>query len=98
GNNLINALLLVTSLLVALAILFAGPIVTAYARNFGNVPGKLELTIRLTRILLPFLVMVAVVQWPSLRREDFRDHALLDLRDPALHQVLRPHWARHGRA
>jgi len=151
GNNLINALVFVTSLLVVLAMLFAGPIVTAYARDFSSVPGKLELTIQLTRILLPFLVMVAVaaaamgmlnslhhyfipalspalfnvativgafalvplmpslglpritaiaiaaliggllqvlVQWPSLRREGFRYRASLDLRDPALRQVL----------
>jgi len=151
GNNLINALLLVTGLLVALAVVFAAPIVTAYARDFSNVPGKLELTIRLTRLLLPFLTMVAVAaaamgmlnslhhyfipalspalfnlativgaftlvplmpalglprimgiaiaalaggllqvltQWPSLHREGFRYRASLDLRDPALHQVL----------
>ncbi len=60
GNNVVNALLLVTGSLVVLGLLFAAPIVTAYARDFGDVPGKIELTIRLTRLLLPFLVMVAV--------------------------------------
>ena len=60
GNNVINALLLATGLIVVVGMVFAAPIVTAYAREFGSVPGKLELTIRLTRILLPFLMMVAV--------------------------------------
>jgi len=60
ANNLINALLVITSLLVIFGIVFAPAIVTAYARDFSQVPGKLELTIRLTRVLLPFLVMVAV--------------------------------------
>src|SRR5262249_28309618 len=36
------------------------PIVTAYAANYATVPGKLELTVHLTRVMLPFLVMVAV--------------------------------------
>jgi putative peptidoglycan lipid II flippase len=60
ANNLINALLVVTSLLVVFGIVFAPAIVAAYARDFSDIPGKLELTIRLTRVLLPFLVTVAV--------------------------------------
>jgi putative peptidoglycan lipid II flippase len=60
ANNLINALLVITSLLVVFGIVFAPAIVTAYARDFSDVPGKLELTIQLTRVLLPFLVMVAL--------------------------------------
>ena len=31
-----------------------------YARDFATVPGKLELTVQLTRIVLPFLTLVAV--------------------------------------
>jgi putative peptidoglycan lipid II flippase len=60
GNNVVNALLLITGIAVIAGVVFAGPIVTVYARNFAEVPGKLELTIRLTRIMLPFLVMVAI--------------------------------------
>ena len=33
---------------------------TLYAGDFARVPGKLELTVRLTRVMLPFLTMVAV--------------------------------------
>src|SRR5471032_2896361 len=49
GNNLINALIVVTGLLVVAGMIFAAPLVTAYARDFSGVPGKLELTITLTR-------------------------------------------------
>jgi len=60
GNNLINALMIVTGILVAIGMIFATPIVSAYARDFGFVAGKLELTIRLARVMLPFLVTAAV--------------------------------------
>jgi putative peptidoglycan lipid II flippase len=151
GNNVITAVLLVTGLLVATALIFTRPIVTLYAGHFSDVPGKLELTIRLTRLMLPFLIMVALaaaimgmlnslhhyfvpafspalfnvaiivcalalvpampriglpritaiaigalvggalqagMQWPSLRREGFRYRPRLDVRDPAMRQVL----------
>ena len=60
GNNLINALVVVTGALVVAGMIFAAPIVTAYAHDFSRTPDKLELTITLTRVLLPFLTMVAV--------------------------------------
>lgn len=62
GNLVINALLIVTGLLVVLGILFAKPIthLIASGDQFAAVPGKLELTTDLTRIMLPFLTTVAV--------------------------------------
>ena len=60
GNYVINALLVITGLLVVLGIIFAEPLVTAFAGDYGDVPGKLELTVLLTRIMLPFLTMVAI--------------------------------------
>jgi putative peptidoglycan lipid II flippase len=60
GNNVITSLLLITAVLVVLGMMFARPLVTMYAGDYGQVPGKLELTIRLTRVMLPFLTMVAV--------------------------------------
>jgi putative peptidoglycan lipid II flippase len=39
---------------------FAEPLVRLYAEDFSRVPGKLELTVQLTRIMLPFLTLVAV--------------------------------------
>jgi len=60
ANNVLTALLLVTGAFAAAGILFAGPLVTLYAGDFAGVPGKIELTIALTRAVLPFLPMVAV--------------------------------------
>src|SRR4026209_380445 len=60
GNLAINALLVVTGTLVVLGILFAYPITHAIVPGFAAVPGKLELTTQLTRIMLPFLTTVAV--------------------------------------
>jgi putative peptidoglycan lipid II flippase len=60
GSQVVNALLIVTGALVLLAIVFADPLTRLYAENFADVPGKLELTIALTRINMPFLVLIAV--------------------------------------
>jgi putative peptidoglycan lipid II flippase len=60
GNLVINALLVVTGALVILGIVFARPITGALAGDFAEVPGKLELTTELTRVMLPFLTTVAV--------------------------------------
>jgi putative peptidoglycan lipid II flippase len=60
ANNVINALLIVTGATVAVGYVFSRPLVTAYAGDFSRVPGKLELTISLTRIMLPFLTMVSL--------------------------------------
>ncbi|OLE79449.1 MAG: murein biosynthesis integral membrane protein MurJ [Acidobacteria bacterium 13_1_20CM_2_65_9] len=60
GNNVLNALLLVTGVLVVIGMLFAEPLVTMYAGDYASVPGKLALTVRMTRVMLPFLTTVAV--------------------------------------
>lgn len=60
GNQLVNALLVVTGTLVVLGMLFAEPLTHLLAGNYAEVPGKLELTVFLTRIMLPFLTLVAV--------------------------------------
>jgi putative peptidoglycan lipid II flippase len=151
GSNVLNALLTVSAVLVVIGCVVAEPLVTLYAGDYGGVPGKLELTILLTRLMLPFLIFVAIaaalmgmlnslqhyfipalspasfnvavilsallltpvmsslgwpaitaiaigtllggaaqvaVQWPMLRREGFRYHAVLDPADPGLRRVL----------
>ena len=60
GNNVINALLCVSGLVVVLGVTFAAPLVRVYAGVYASVPGKLELTVTLTRILMPFLTLVAI--------------------------------------
>ena len=60
GNNVLNALLVVTGALCLLAIVFAGPLVTGFASDYAAVPGKLELTVLLARVMIPVLACVAL--------------------------------------
>ena len=60
GNQLLNALVVVTGAFVLAGMLLAEPLVRLLAGSFAEVPGKLELTVFLTRLLLPFLTLVAV--------------------------------------
>jgi len=60
ANYVINALLVITGIAVLLGMVFAEPLVRAFAGGFEDVPGKLALTVSLTRIMLPFLTFVAL--------------------------------------
>jgi putative peptidoglycan lipid II flippase len=60
GSHVLNALLLVTLALVAAGVVFAEPLVWLLAGDYAAVPGKLELTVTLTRVMLPFLTLVAL--------------------------------------
>ena len=60
ASSVINALLVVTGAIVVLGVVFAEPLVRLFASEFSDVPGKIELTIYLTRIVFPFLTLVAV--------------------------------------
>ncbi|MSO83211.1 MAG: murein biosynthesis integral membrane protein MurJ [Acidobacteria bacterium] len=60
GNHVVNGLIVITAGLVVVGIVFAEPLVAFFASAYGEVPGKLELTVFLTRLMLPFLTFVAV--------------------------------------
>ena len=60
GNIVLNALLIVTGVLAIAGIVFSRPLVTAFAGDYAAVPGKLALTLLLTRIMVPFLILVAL--------------------------------------
>lgn len=60
ADSVVTALVLITVALVLLAIVFAEPLVRLYAEGFEQVPGKLELTVYLARIMTPFLTLVAL--------------------------------------
>jgi putative peptidoglycan lipid II flippase len=60
GNHVVNALLIVTALVVCAGLLFTEPLVRMFAEDYSQVPGKLELTVLLTRVMLPFLTLVAI--------------------------------------
>ncbi len=60
GNNIMTALVAATATLVVGAMIFAPALVHLLAGDFAEVPGKFELTVLLTRIMAPFLVLVAM--------------------------------------
>jgi putative peptidoglycan lipid II flippase len=60
GRLVITALLLTTGTLVVAGLVFAEPLVRALAGDYAAVPEKFELTVLLTRLMLPFLTMVAL--------------------------------------
>ena len=60
GSHVLNALLVATLAFVVAGIVFAEPLVRVLAGDYTQVPGKFELTVSLTRLMLPFLTMVAI--------------------------------------
>ncbi len=50
----------VVSALALVGILFASPLVSLYAGAFKAIPGKFELTVRMTRTMFPFFPLVAL--------------------------------------
>jgi putative peptidoglycan lipid II flippase len=60
ANLVITALIVVTGAIALIGVVFAEPLVTALAGKYAVVPGKLELTITLTRIMFPVLMLIAV--------------------------------------
>lgn len=60
GSLVMNVLLILTTGAVLLGMVFADEITRLLAPEFAEIPGKLALTTDLTRIMLPFLTMLAV--------------------------------------
>ncbi len=60
SNLVMNALLLILGILVILGIIFAPQIVNFFASGYKSVPGKFELTVRMTRLMMPFILLVAM--------------------------------------
>lgn len=60
ANSVITALLIATGTLTLAGYVFADPLVRSFAAGFAEVPGKLPLTVLLARIMVPFLMLVAV--------------------------------------
>ena len=61
GANVINGLIAVTGVLVLLGIVFAGPLTWLFTKDeFRAIPGATALTVQLTRVNMPFLMLIAV--------------------------------------
>jgi putative peptidoglycan lipid II flippase len=91
-NRVLTTLAALLGALVLLGIAFAGPIVGKLAPGFAAVPGKVELTVLLTRIMMPFLPLVsfAAVAMGMLNAEErFGMPAL----SPAMFNLVAIGWA-----
>jgi putative peptidoglycan lipid II flippase len=60
ANLVVNGLALVVAALTLLGIWLAPALVEAIAPGFAAIPGKVALTVHLTRIMFPFLLLVAL--------------------------------------
>ncbi len=60
ASNVLVFFAMLISALILLALVFAEPIVNLLAPDFRLVTGKTELTVQLTRIMLPFLLFVSL--------------------------------------
>lgn len=60
SNLVATGLIVVLGALVVLGVVFAEPFVAVIAPGFLAEPGKFELTVRLTRIMMPFILLVAL--------------------------------------
>lgn len=63
ANNLFNTLLVIVGVVVALGVVFSPQIVSVIGHGFKAVPGKLELTTLLNRVLFPFLLFISLSAW-----------------------------------
>jgi putative peptidoglycan lipid II flippase len=59
-NLVATTLMLIVGTICLLGILFSPLLVEAMASSFHQIPGKFELTVKLTRIMFPFLILVAL--------------------------------------
>src|SRR5688572_5558435 len=92
ANRLLTFLGAVLAVLVVLGLVFAEPLVRLLAPGFEEVPGKLAETVRLTRLMLPFLPLVsfaAVAMGMLNARERYGTPAAA----PAMFNVVTIGWA-----
>jgi putative peptidoglycan lipid II flippase len=59
-NLVATTLMLIVGTICLLGILFSPQLVELMASSFHQIPGKFELTVRMTRIMFPFLLLVAL--------------------------------------
>src|SRR5262245_3774292 len=60
ANLVATALILIVGLLCLAGMIFAPYLVDLFAPGFHDMPGKFELAVRMTRIMFPFLLLVAL--------------------------------------
>lgn len=65
SNNLFNTLLIVVGALAVLGVIFSPQLVSVIGHGFKGIPGKVELTTLLNRILFPFLLFISLSAWSA---------------------------------
>lgn len=60
ANLVASAIIMVVGTVCALGVIFSPQLVSIIAPGFGEQPGKFELAVELTRIMFPFLLLVAL--------------------------------------
>ena len=60
ADSVVTAVVILTGVLVVLGMVYAEALVRLYAEGFELVPGKVELTVYMARIMTPFLTLVAL--------------------------------------
>src|ERR1700675_1156379 len=60
ANLVLNALILVLAVITLIGVIISPWLVRMISPGFSQIPGKVELTTTLTRIMFPFLLMVAL--------------------------------------
>ncbi|MBI4457055.1 MAG: murein biosynthesis integral membrane protein MurJ [Acidobacteria bacterium] len=103
ANLVINALLVILSGFTLLIFLFSKYFVLLFAYGFTQTPGKVELTAALTRIMSPFLLMIALAA-VCMGILNARDKFFVPAVSPALFNIgnilagilLVPVFSKHG--
>src|SRR6266446_3950699 len=60
SNLVATALIIIVGLFCVLGVMFSPALVNLLAEGFHQVPGKFELAVKMTRIMFPFLLLVAL--------------------------------------
>ncbi len=60
ANNVVTLLCLLVGAITLLGIVFSPQLTALWARDFSLIPGKLELTTLMTRVMFPFLLLVSL--------------------------------------
>lgn len=87
ANLMITALVVITGTIAVLGMVFAEPLVTLLAGRYAAVPGKLELTITLSRIMFPVLALIAVAAAAMGMLNSLR-HFFIPALSPAMFNVV----------
>jgi len=88
GLNVTNALLIITGTLVLAGLIFAEPLVHPFvADKYAAIPGQIELTVLLSRIMMPFLAFIAVAA-AAMGMLNALHHFFLPALSPAVFNVV----------